>query len=176
MSKRTPSKKTPRGWSDEHLDAITRFYTSHGAAHVASLVGRRVRAVQYMAVRLGLRPAGRPSRDSDWTNEQLAILRRTYPASGAQAVVELTGRKLKSVYCMASALHLRAPPRKKAAPTEKPAARPKQRAPARPYVAPARVLQGPARLPGPPVTTERTRYVVGPSVPRALRTNTHSML
>lgn len=186
-------------WSEEHLAAIRRFYTSRGTLYVAALVGRRARAVQYMALELGLRPARPAHRPKDWTDEQIATLRRVYPVSGPQAAADLIGRKLQTVYCMASKLHLQAPPRKRkevparSSPPEDQSWRLRkvplteaelkaekkaydaQRSVKRAHAAPTkRQTVGPAYLPGPPIITQNTRHIVGPSPRQSYHTNTHS--
>lgn len=104
-----------------------------------------------------------------WTPEQVAELVRLYPTTRPEAVAQLIGRPLKSVYDKAAKLGIRC-----LCPQASKTAAKVGSKPCLPSVRVRAPVRGPAYLDGPLVFTDKTRRVVGPAMPQPTRSNTHN--
>lgn len=99
-------------FTNEEDRAIRRYYPEEGAERVARRLGRTPKSIVYRAGRLGVRrdPASlaKQQQTNLWTDQEIEILRRFYPAGPAVVRRELgRTRTLEAIKEMANKLGLR---------------------------------------------------------------------
>lgn len=102
----TAPRNDGRRWSETHDEVVRQAYGRVSADRIAGVLGRTEHAVRKRAKVLGL-SSKRGPKDTAWTEQQVADLRRLYPSAPWPMLTEAIGKSRTAIQGKASQLGVR---------------------------------------------------------------------
>jgi len=93
-----------RPWSDKDLDILKKLHPTEKFRVIAEKLGRSAKAVDAMAIRLGLR---KQKASVSWSKQEEALVRKLYPHKSHQEIADQMGRSIPAILGKAHKFGLR---------------------------------------------------------------------